>query len=116
VKQIYEMNLEEIIAAYSDCTPCVYLIGNEDVGYYKIGKSDKPWMRLHALDSTKLPFSLQMLAILRVGAADSWVESRLHRHFDARRIRGEWFRNVSTQEFLRKAKALHKQFRKEYPR
>jgi hypothetical protein len=73
-------------------------------------------MRLHSLDNTKLPFTLKMLAIVRVGNADSWVESKLHTHFELKRLRGEWFRNINTAQFLRKAKALHKQFGKEYPR
>jgi hypothetical protein len=116
MKQIAEMNTEEIIAAYSDRAPCVYLIGNLDEGFCKIGKSCTPWMRIHALDSPKLPFPLEMMAILRVGEADSWVESKLHTAFKHYKVRGEWFEGINPAQFLRKAKALHKQFRKEYPR
>lgn len=92
--------------------PSVYLIGNERVGYCKIGRSGKPWLRLHTLDTPKLPFPLYVLAMLRVGAgADVWMEPRLHKAFKNRRLRGEWFTGISSRGFMRKANALYKEYK-----
>lgn len=112
MKQIAEMSTEEILKAYSNHTPAVYLIGNKDFWCCKIGKSFNPWLRVYDLDRPKLPFQLEVLAIVRVGEADDWVERKLHKAFSHRKMRGEWFRMINAGSFTRKAKALHNAYLK----
>lgn len=81
----------------------VYLIGSSE-GFCKIGVARSPDYRLYQLDATKLPFELTLLAEHDTGVAAHYVERRLHKHFKDRHVRGEWFRMVPVQEFLRKAK------------
>ncbi len=89
----------------------VYLIGNRDYGFYKIGitRSEVRW-RLETIDSPRLPFPLEILAEYDAGCAAHYIESELHKLFKKRQVRGEWFVAVSPKEFLRKAKLLHKAF------
>ena len=81
----------------------VYLIGSSE-GYCKIGVANNTASRLAQLDSTKLPFELTLLADCDAGDAARQVESKLHRYFKSRHVRGEWFRMVPVEEFLNKAK------------
>lgn len=116
MKQVSEMASKEIAEAYLDHTPSVYLIGNKKYNFLKIGKSDKPWMRLSALNSPQLPFPIEMLALIKVGNSDSWIENQLHKAFSKKRLRGEWFHSITAKQFTRKTKELQKRFEKEYPR
>lgn len=105
--------VEEIVEAHTNRTPAVYLIGNLDFGYCKIGRSKHPWSRVRELDEPKLPFEIEILAIMRVGKhADLWLEKKLHKVFRKRKLRGEWFTGVFAEEFTRKAKKLMRAYQK----
>lgn len=82
----------------------VYLIGNKDYRFYKIGvtKSEVKW-RLEEIDSPRLPFPLEIFAQLEVGLAAHFVESQLHKFYKKRSLRGEWFGEIKPTEFVRKA-------------
>lgn len=69
---------------------CVYVIQDVDVtGYYKIGKTTHPADRIGHFD-VMLPFQTRVVHI--VASKDcSALEAMLHRHFAAKRKRGEWF-------------------------
>lgn len=64
----------------------IYLMRDERTNFYKIGKSSNPRHREKTLQSDN------PLVVL----VDSWIgvssdEKRLHKRFEAKRIRGEWF-------------------------
>jgi hypothetical protein len=86
----------------------VYLIGNVDFGFYKIGitRQAVKW-RLLDIDSPRLPFSLEVLAEYDAGLAAHFIEVELHKLYKKTNARGEWFNNISTEDFLRQAKKLH---------
>jgi hypothetical protein len=93
----------------------VYLIGSSE-GYCKIGVANNPAYRLSQLDSTKLPFELELKAEYDAGEASRQVESKLHRYYKARHRRGEWFWMVPVAEFLAKAKHYAKGYVPPKPR
>lgn len=64
----------------------VYLVKLDK--YYKVGISVTPETRLK--EFTLLPYPLEEVFIVRVGNYKQ-VEEDLHKIFDKRRIRGEWF-------------------------
>ncbi len=85
----------------------VYLIGNTDYGFYKIGvtKDEVKW-RMKAVDSPRLPFELKVLAEVEVGSAAFFVEKNLHVFYKKNNVRGEWFVAIKPKYFVRKAKQL----------
>lgn len=81
----------------------VYLIGNTYNGYCKIGKSEMPELRLSALDTPKLPFSVWLLAEFDAQGEAHRVEKELHKHFSHNKARGEWFMFIEPEDFLKVA-------------
>jgi hypothetical protein len=65
----------------------IYFIRCHATGHTKIGKADDPRARLRGLQ-TGSPSRLDLVGTL---PGDRSEEARLHRLFDARRVRGEWF-------------------------
>lgn len=61
-----------------------YLMKDSNTGYTKIGKAINPKFRERTLQSEKP--SISLLAV-----CESLVESELHKKFESKRIRGEWF-------------------------
>lgn len=61
-----------------------YLMVNYDNGYHKIGKSAKPEFRERTLQSQEP--DVELIAVCKVD-----IEKRLHKTFDGKRLRGEWF-------------------------
>ena len=61
-----------------------YLIKNKRNGFYKIGKSKRPFKREKTLQSQE-----PLIEIIKVFNKD--VESELHKLYSEFRIRGEWF-------------------------
>ena len=110
MRQLAEMSVEEMLAEFEPHPDVVYLIGNTEFWFCKIGKSRNAWSRLMALDSPKLPFPLEVMSYVCVGEAASWVEKKLHEAFKDFKVRGEWFRAIDEKEFKRKAKALHRAY------
>lgn len=70
----------------------IYLIRDQRTGLTKIGFSENPRRRLHDLtrESTLLPepLSFEIAEAFKGTLAE---EHRLHRIFESRRVRGEWF-------------------------
>lgn len=67
------------------CEFKTYLMHDSQRGYYKIGKSRNPKVR-----ETTLQAELPTIDLIHV--IDSDIELYLHQKFDAKRVRGEWFR------------------------
>lgn len=67
----------------------VYLIGSRTFGWYKIGKTLKPIVRLCDI-GVLLPFRIEAIAIWQF-ANHSTMETEIHRKYAEHRINGEWF-------------------------
>jgi len=72
----------------------VYFIGTPTFGWYKIGKSKTPEVRIRDL-GILLPFKLEVLAVWRAENHHQ-MERALHEIYAPQKINGEWF------EFSRK--------------
>lgn len=72
----------------------VYIIGNREHGWYKIGKSTRPKIRLNAL-KILLPFEVDLIALWQTNQ-HSFLERSLHEQMDEQCINGEWF-NLSLE-------------------
>jgi hypothetical protein len=82
----------------------VYLIGNIANGYCKVGKSEYPKLRVEALDRPNLPFDIEVLAEYNAQGEAHRVEKELHKFYQDRKTRGEWFQFIKPKDFLLKAK------------
>ena len=67
----------------------VYLIGSKAFGWYKIGKSKTPEVRVSTL-GVLLPFKVEVLGVWQATDHDR-AERLLHETYAASRINGEWF-------------------------
>jgi len=76
-------------------TGYVYLIGNPTFGWYKIGKSITPEIRVQNI-GVLLPFKIEVVGIWK-SENHSRLEKHLHQTYDDFRINGEWFRFSKTQ-------------------
>ena len=76
-----------------------YLMKDSNTGYTKIGKAVDPKFRERTLQSEKPTISL-------FAVSDSLVEDELHRKYESKRIRGEWFKleEKDVEEILRSYK------------
>lgn len=81
----------------------VYLIGNVKWNPYKIGIAKNPEVRAFYLDLPKLPFELTLIEQHESGLMSGAVEKLLHKRFASRRVRGEWFRDISKRRFMKNA-------------
>lgn len=70
-------------------TGYIYLIGSPTFGWYKIGKSRKPALRVRNI-GVLLPFKISVVALWLVQSHGE-KEKELHGYFSERRINGEWF-------------------------
>jgi len=61
-----------------------YIIKDNHSGYYKIGRSKDPYKRLKAVCPT---YSSGVVILI----INSDLELMLHKHFDNKRVKGEWF-------------------------
>lgn len=66
----------------------VYVVRSES-GHYKIGRTKNPADRIKTFN-VKLPFEVVYIAVLETDDMYA-LEKRLHRHFKAKRVNGEWF-------------------------
>lgn len=64
----------------------VYVIKNNVTGYYKIGNSKDPFRREKTLQSQEPDINMIVLH-----KAHTCVETKLHRKYKDKRVRGEWF-------------------------
>lgn len=69
----------------------VYLMHDVANGYYKIGMSNNPVYRESTLQSEKPTIELLCSKEFPSRALASAIESALHKVYDAKRLRGEWF-------------------------
>lgn len=67
----------------------VYLLGSSRFGWFKIGKSTRPDIRVNEL-GILLPFKIELFALWGT-RNHSLLESALHREYADHRINGEWF-------------------------
>ena len=67
----------------------VYLIGNSIFGWYKIGKSITPEVRIKDL-GILLPFKIKVYSVWKA-ENHHLMESSLHKIHGSNRINGEWF-------------------------
>lgn len=96
----------------------VYLIGNRNVGLYKIGETRSPSKRLKT-NQTSCPYQLEIIHSFQSEFAYK-VEKALHRDFDPFKkdemdntITGEWFSlsEVQVNEFLDRCKTHEETFK-----
>lgn len=72
----------------------IYLL-ESTVGYWKIGRSAVPVQRIGKL-GVQLPFEIDVEALIET--ADMYeLESGLHKKYEKKRVRGEWF-NLDTED------------------
>lgn len=67
----------------------VYIIGNPIFGWYKIGKSKTPELRVKVL-GVLLPFKLDVIGIWKANNYHL-LEKTLHEIYTSSKINGEWF-------------------------
>jgi len=65
----------------------VYLMLNDDTSFIKIGTSKKPGYREKTLHSQE-----PKIHIIALWCCSKAIEKELHKKFDNKRVRGEWFR------------------------
>jgi hypothetical protein len=87
----YQINIDMLEEVYQDDTVSnpitrVYVMLDDNTGYYKIGRSIKPRVREKTLQSEKP--TIKMLFHHEATHKD---EKDLHEKFSEKRIRGEWF-------------------------
>ena len=73
----------------------VYLIGTPTFGWYKIGKSKTPEVRVKDL-GILLPFKLHIIGVW-TAQNHHLMESALHEMYKSYRINGEWFEFTKTE-------------------
>lgn len=84
----------------SSADPCyVYLMVDIANGYHKIGISSKPEYRERTLQSEKPTIEKVCAKQYPSRIIAEAIESALHKAFEAKRIRGEWF-NLSEQDVI----------------
>ncbi|MFS0688988.1 GIY-YIG nuclease family protein [Sporosarcina sp. 179-K 8C2 HS] len=69
----------------------VYVIQEEGNGLIKIGKAKDPMKRIPNGLGAKNPYRLKVVHLIPTNF-DRQVEGWLHRHFEKKRMNGEWFR------------------------
>jgi len=72
----------------------VYLVGNREHGWFKIGKSADPTFRIRSI-SINCPVELEVISLTEA-AHYSELEAFLHARFKAKHLRGEWFQFNTT--------------------
>lgn len=81
----------------------VYLMKDPFTRLHKIGKSDKPDERLKQLCSPSaygtIPAAPTDYEIVEAWLCPETIERSMHEHYEARRVRGEWF-SLNTQHLL----------------
>jgi hypothetical protein len=82
----------------------VYLMGNFEYGWFKIGRSSNPVRRWKSID--RLPFGVSLLGKYEVAsyAQAKKVEKALHEYFYPEHMRGEWYHYINAAEFQSVAK------------
>ena len=79
------------INSLKDFSCFVYLMKDETNGYHKIGISNKPEYRERTLQSEKPTIALLCAKEFPTRIIAEAIESALHKAFEDKRLRGEWF-------------------------
>ena len=74
----------------------VYLMHDEANGFYKIGISNHPEYREHTLQSEKPTITLLKAKEYPTRAIAEAFEAALHKTYESKRLRGEWFKLEAT--------------------
>lgn len=82
---------------------CIYVIGNENLPFVKIGKTNNILKRLSTLQ-TSLPYRLDLIYLL--DDKHRTLEKRLHNVYSEYRVRGEWFYNSILDSIGKNYKSL----------
>lgn len=77
----------------------VYLVGNRELGWYKIGLSKNIRERLKTLRQM-VPFKVKKISSWSYVADVALLEQYLHRQFHKQRLQGEWFQ-LSQEDVFR---------------
>lgn len=84
--------LNAIDNTISSSEPCyVYLMCDISNGFYKIGISNHPQYREHTLQSEKPTIELVCAKQYPVRLIAEAIEAALHKAYDSKHLRGEWF-------------------------
>lgn len=86
----------------------VYLIGTPIFGWYKIGKSITPEVRIKDL-GILLPFKIKVMSVWRA-ENHHLMEATLHEIYKDKRINGEWF-EFSKQEIFKVIESIPEEAR-----
>lgn len=87
-------NEEELLTSADKSTEScyVYLMHDESNGYYKIGISNHPKYREHTLQSEKPTIALVQAKQFPIRPIAEAFEAALHKTYESKRLRGEWFK------------------------
>lgn len=93
-KSLCDINTEaENVSIDTKSEPCyVYLMYDESNGYYKIGISNNPEYREHTLQSEKPTIVLVQAKQFPIRSIAEAFEAALHKTYEGKRLRGEWFK------------------------
>jgi len=89
----------------------LYLFGNTEHKWYKLGVSYSPESRMDAFQEF-LPFPVELIAAVRFTWLDGFrafeAEKCLQQHYAGYRQRGEWFRDLPVEAVVTHIKKLAK--------
>jgi hypothetical protein len=68
----------------------LYLLGNRELGWFKIGQSEDVRIRFHHIKGF-MPFDVELIDYWKTSHR-VWIENQLHKHYRQQRIRAEWFK------------------------
>jgi hypothetical protein len=87
----------------------VYLVGNKELNYYKVGISTQVGGRIKQFN---VPFDVEIFQMAKFD--NPWnalqVEQKLHQFYKGigLHLRGEWFKSIPTSDFINRTKDLAK--------
>lgn len=89
----------------------VYLIGNKNLNWFKIGISKWPEQRLQQFNV--FPFEVELFTAIAVGTDKDLkkamrIEKDLHKMYEINKIRGEWFHTVDVVAFVKMVERINK--------
>lgn len=76
---------------------CIYIVNARGTSLYKIGYASNVGERMHSM-RTDSPLELDVIAVIPAREPRK-MESRLHRKYEKKRVRGEWF-NLSNDDVV----------------
>lgn len=77
----------------------LYVIRAKDTDMLKIGVSKSPRKRLQALQTSN-PQQLTISLVIKPTESAKKLEASIHKHFDKKRLQGEWFSSISDEAII----------------